>query len=172
MVEVTGCRPSGPAEVRTMSKTRTNLINATLATAAAAALLHLAEEEKLAHDIYMLASDTHGSRIFSNIAASQTRHESAMVGVLANHGIADPTTSTPGKFNDSALQALYDTLSERVLRSSAEALKVGQLIERTDIEDLNAALAADMPADARRVLQSLLRGSRNHLRAFTYSSAA
>lgn len=139
----------------------------TLTDAQEAALLHLAEEEKLAHDLYVLAYETHGLRIFDNIAGAETRHESAMVRLLALYGLPDPTDdSQPGVYQDADLQALYDTLSARVVKSQTAALRVGKKIERLDIRDLKSAMRG-APPDVERVLGSLLRGSRNHLRAFT-----
>lgn len=130
-------------------------------------LLHLAEEEKLAHDLYALAYEAYGLRIFDNISRAETRHEAAMVRLLTRYGLPDPTDeSQPGVFRDTELQALYDTLSVRVLKSQTAALLVGKKVERLDIRDLKAAMQ-DAPQDVERVLGSLLRGSRNHLRAFT-----
>ncbi len=130
------------------------------------ALLHLAEEEKLAHDIYVLAHDEYGLRVFTNIARAETRHEAAMVRLLSRYGLPDPTDGSPaGEFTDPDLQALYDKLAKRVMKSEAVALRVGKKIERLDIRDIKDAKAG-MPSDATRVLINLLQGSRNHLRAF------
>jgi len=47
-----------------------------------------------------------------------------------------------------------------------EALKVGALIEETDINDINEKKEVTDEADILNVYDSLLCGSRNHLRAF------
>ena len=130
------------------------------------ALLHLAEEEKLAHDIYVLAHETYGLRVFDNISRAETRHQDAMLQLLDLYGLPDPTdTSKAGEFTDPDLQGLYDRLAARVLKSHDAALRVGKKVERVDIRDIKNALRA-APADVTQVLGNLLRGSRNHLRAF------
>jgi hypothetical protein len=47
-----------------------------------------------------------------------------------------------------------------------EALKVGAFIEETDIADLQKAMAGTSRPDILMVYDNLMRGSRNHLRAF------
>jgi hypothetical protein len=51
------------------------------------------------------------------------------------------------------------------LASREGAIQAGITIEQTDIADLNARVST-APADVERVLESLLRGSENHLAAF------
>ncbi len=47
-----------------------------------------------------------------------------------------------------------------------EALQVGALIEEVDIEDLQLAIEETDNADLQNAYDNLMRGSRNHLRAF------
>ena len=54
--------------------------------------------------------------------------------LLDRYGLADPALD-PGKFSDPTLQALYDQLIAQGSVSLEEALKVGVLIEQTDIAD-------------------------------------
>jgi hypothetical protein len=52
-------------------------------------------------------------------------------------------------------------------RSFKDALRVGIKIEKLDIKDLKEAIARTDKPDIRTVYRRLLRGSQNHLRAFT-----
>lgn len=132
-------------------------------------LLYLVEEEKLAHDVYMALYNLYGVRVFSNISASETRHEESVLSLLDARGITDPRSSEPGVFRDQDLQKLYDTLMARGRTSVSEAYAVGVLIEQTDIADLDETLSSLDPAqtDIKTVVESLKRGSENHLRAFS-----
>jgi hypothetical protein len=51
--------------------------------------------------------------------------------------------------------------------SSADAIAVGVLIEQTDIKDLNTLSKSVTQADIKLVLANLLKGSENHLAAFS-----
>jgi hypothetical protein len=131
-----------------------------------AALLYMREEEKLARDVYNQMFTLWGQRTFQNIASSEQTHMDQVKLLLDRYGLADPALD-PGKFADPTLQALYDQLSAQGSVSLAEALKVGVLIEQTDIADLQARLAQTDNADIQLVYNNLLNGSYNHLSAFT-----
>ncbi len=133
-----------------------------------AGLLWMREEEQLAHDVYVVLGDLWGLRIFENIAASETAHIDAVSGLLDRYDIADPATgAAPGTFTNPALQALYDQLIADGSRSLDAGLSVGALIEELDISDLQARSVATETPEITAVYADLLRGSRNHLRAFT-----
>jgi len=70
-------------------------------------------------------------------------------------------------FANPALQALYDQLMEDGSQSLADALRVGALVEEVDIIDLETYIAQTDNEDVLLVYQNLLKGSYNHLRAFT-----
>ena len=130
-------------------------------------LQYLTEEEKVAHDLYALAYDTYGLRIFANIAASETRHQQSLQRVLDAYGLSDPTAGQPaGSFTDPDLQALYDSLSAQVLQSQEAALDVGVAVEKADISDLTRAKSG-MPREVKRVIGHLVTASEQHLRAFS-----
>lgn len=132
-----------------------------------AGLLWMREEEQLAHDVYVALGELWGLRIFENIAASETSHIEAALGLLGRFGIADPAAGNePGTFTDPALQDLYDRLIADGAESLEAALRVGALIEELDINDLQVRSAATDVADIIAVYADLERGSRNHLRAF------
>jgi hypothetical protein len=70
-----------------------------------------------------------------------------------------------GSFVLPILQELYNTCVSEGETSLLDALKVGELIEITDIEDLEHA-AEGMPEDVVAVFESLKEGSLSHLDAF------
>lgn len=133
-----------------------------------ASLVFMREEEKLAHDVYLALYDLYGLPIFNNIARSEQTHTDAVKRLLDAFGIPDPADTSPaGEFEDHELQSLYDELIQTGSQSLADALKVGAAIEEIDILDLEERLAFVENESIRRVFENLLRGSRNHLRAFT-----
>jgi hypothetical protein len=141
---------------------------ATLSPTESASLQYMREEEKLAHDVYVTLYAKWGLRVFNNISAAEQRHTDAIVTLLNRYGISDPAAGNPvGVFTNSDLQALYDKLIAQGSISTAAALKVGVLIEQTDIQDLKTHIAETTKADILQVYNNLLRGSQNHLRAFT-----
>lgn len=131
-------------------------------------LVFMREEEKLAHDVYLSLFERWGLVIFKNIAASEQTHMDAVKNLLEKYDIPDPADTSPaGVFANPDLQQLYDDLIQRGESSLGEALKVGAAIEEIDILDLQEALDDTQTADIRRVFENLLKGSENHLRAFT-----
>ena len=146
---------------------------ATLPASTARMLQHMVAEEKLAHDVYVELAATSGARQFSRIAQSETQHQTAVRQLLTRYGIPDPTRGdAAGVFDDPELQAMHDRLVESGSASTAKAAAAGLTIERVDIADLRQAIASRPPADVAAVLDALLRGSTNHLAAFTRLEAS
>ncbi|MDE2418560.1 MAG: DUF2202 domain-containing protein [Burkholderiales bacterium] len=132
-----------------------------------AGLKFMREEEKLARDVYVALFNVWGAKVFSQIALSETTHTETILGLLTKYGIADPAVGkAEGVFEDPNLQALYNTLIAIGHPTLMDALKVGALIEETDIRDINVRKAVTNEADILQVYDSLLCGSRNHLRSF------
>lgn len=132
-----------------------------------AGLQYMREEEKLAHDVYAAMYAKYNLPIFNNISRSEAQHTSAVKNLLDRYGIPDPAAGkAAGEFTNPELQALYDQLMAQGNLSVNDALKVGVVIEQTDIQDLQTRLAATTQWDVQRVYSNLLRGSQNHLRAF------
>jgi len=130
-------------------------------------LQFLREEEKLARDVYLALERTWGLRVFKNIAKSEQLHMDAVLGLLERYSVADPAAGNgEGVFSDRALAALYDELVEKGRTSLEDALVVGATIEDMDIADLEENLERTDNEDLTTVYRNLLRGSRNHLRAF------
>lgn len=139
-----------------------------LSEAEAEGLGFMREEEKLARDVYLMLYEQWGIRIFQNIAKAEETHMSAVAGLLERYGIPDPAADTAvGVFTNPELQALYDQLMEEGSQSLADALRVGALVEEVDIIDLEDYIDQTDNEDMLLVYQNLLKGSYNHLRAFT-----
>ncbi|HRX72416.1 MAG TPA: DUF2202 domain-containing protein [Candidatus Competibacteraceae bacterium] len=135
----------------------------------AATLTFMREEEKLARDIYREAAALWTSSLFANIANSEQQHMDAVLKMLNKYGLPDPVAAAgdlPGWFSDPELQQLYDDLAKQSANSLMDALLAGALIEEVDIEDNQNALDATDNLDLQQLYGNLLRGSRNHLRAF------
>lgn len=135
-------------------------------------LLFMREEEKLARDTYLTFYVLYESSgldlsVFSNIASSEQSHMDAILRLLKKYKLPDPAAGNEiGEFTDEELQDLYDSLIAAGKESLLAALKVGGLIEETDMEDIKAAIERSGKADIDAVYGSLLCGSRNHLRSF------
>lgn len=139
-----------------------------LTTDEKADLLYMREEEKLARDVYQTLYEKWNLPIFSNIAQSEQTHTEAIRDLLEKYNLTDPVTKDEvGVFQNEDLQALYTSLSEKGLRSEIDALNVGSTIEDLDIKDLIEAIERTDNQDIKLVYENLMRGSRNHLRAFT-----
>jgi len=139
----------------------------------AAMLAFMREEEKLAHDVYLLFSEMYagqeaGSKIFTRIADSEQRHTDAVKGLLDEYGLPDPAAGlAPGEFANQSLQDLYTTLVSVGTSGYTEALGVGVVIEQKDMTDIVAAIELSVAyADIVQVYSNLLAGSEHHLAAF------
>ncbi|MGD9091283.1 MAG: DUF2202 domain-containing protein [Anaerolineales bacterium] len=131
------------------------------------ALIFMREEEKLAHDVYLVMYDLWGLPIFLNISSSEQSHTEAVKALLDGYDVPDPVSDARGVFTNPDLQALYNELVAQGSQSLSDALLVGAVIEEIDILDLQERLAQTDNADIQHVFTNLLKGSSNHLRAFT-----
>jgi hypothetical protein len=145
----------------------------TLPDEVAATLAFMREEEKLAHDVYLLFSEMYaqqeaGSKIFVHIAESEQRHTDAVKALLEDYGLADPAAAlAPGEFANEMLQELYTTLVNVGTSGFTEALGVGVVIEQKDMTDIVAVIDLSAAyADIVNVYSNLLAGSEHHLAAF------
>ena len=129
-------------------------------------LLLMREEEKLARDVYNYFATLYTTRIFGNIANSENTHMEAVKYLLDLYELEDPAAVEPGVFNNPELQQLYNDLTVQGAVSLEAALTVGGAIEEIDIIDLMELLEATTNTDLTLVYGNLLKGSRNHLRAF------
>jgi hypothetical protein len=146
----------------------TGVASGTLSDAQRAKVAGMAEEEKLAHDLYVaLGAKYPDQRQFQNISKSETSHLAALRSIMTRYAIADPTAGkAAGEFSTPAVQALYDKLLAKGSANAAAALKVGVAVEKIDIADLKKAGVGVSAPDVKLVYSRLITGSRQHLVAF------
>ena len=136
-------------------------------TSGADSLAFMREEEQLAHDVYAVSATLWSPPVFANITASEASHSAAVKALLDRYQLADPLAGLAnGTFKTPAFQSLYSTLVAASRISLIEVLKVGAQIEELDMRDITVQKAGIDNADILMVYDNLLRGSRNHLRAF------
>ncbi len=140
----------------------------TLTDAQKSALVALAGEEKLAHDIYTTLAQRYPAVVqFARIAGAETRHQSALDGLIAKYELQDPNAGLAlGAFASADRRAQYVSLLARATDAVA-ALAVGATIEQLDIADLAALLKTVKAPDVVQVLTNLDRASDMHLAAFS-----
>ncbi len=140
---------------------------AAISDAEAASLSYMREEERLAHDVYAASNRYWGAPVFANIANSEAQHTAAVLLLLNRYVLPDPLAGlSEGWFATPAFQTLHDELVARSARSIVDALIVGAEIEELDMRDIVQQKADADNADILVVYDNLLKGSRNHLRAF------
>jgi hypothetical protein len=144
-----------------------NVPSGTLTAPQRSTLAAMAQEEKLAHDLYVAFADRYDAAVFDRIARSETRHLSAVRTLLERYSLADPTADKPaGQFGDPTVQATYDRLLAQGGTGLAAALEVGRQVETSDITDLRAALEGLTAPDVTQLYTHLLHASQRHLAAF------
>ncbi|MFA4641253.1 DUF2202 domain-containing protein [Pyrococcus kukulkanii] len=130
------------------------------------ALLYMIKEEKLARDVYLTLYEKCNLTVFEMIAQSEQRHMDAVLMLIEKYNLTAPLTlDEVGVFENQELQELYNKLIG-MTTDKVEALKVGALIEETDIQDLEGWLTKVDNQDIIQVFGNLMKGSENHLRAF------
>lgn len=135
-------------------------------------LFFIFQEEKVARDVYITLGKLYPDEsTFANIQLSEQEHILSAQVLCERYGIDTSYVNLSleedyvGQFELLAMQELYNQCIELGQASHLEALKVGRLIEVTDIEDLEHA-AEGMPSDVVNVYENLKEGSLNHLDAF------
>jgi hypothetical protein len=130
-------------------------------------LIEMREEEKLARDVYLTLYDKWKLQIFKNIANSEQTHTDSVKYLLEKYNISDPVESEEvGKFSNPKFEELYNSLVEKGSQSAVDALIVGATIEDLDIADLENWINKTDNEDIKLVYENLMKGSRNHMRAF------
>ncbi len=131
-------------------------------------LMYMREEEKLAHDVYTVLYAQWSQRVFDNISNSEQTHTEAVLALIERYELSDPAAGNEiGVFSDATLQSLNDTLVASGSSSLVDALMVGAAIEEIDMIDINRYIdQVEGNDDIVLVYENLLKGSRNHLRAF------
>ncbi|TFC84234.1 DUF2202 domain-containing protein [Cryobacterium cheniae] len=132
-----------------------------------AELAAMAEEEKLAQDLYAAFDAQYDAMVFTRIAKSESRHLDAVRTLLERYELTDPTVGLEaGEFVSDDTQALYDTLLADGSVSQDAAMEAGRTVEETDIADLTTATAGVTAPDVLKVYERLLAASEKHLAAF------
>lgn len=135
----------------------------------ASALTFSREEERMARDLYAALAKRYDDALpFSRITLSEQRHFDAVGTLMTRYGVADPSAGkAAGRYADEDIQKLYDGWLAQGSKSLQDAHQVGIDLEKRDIADLQRELKAVKQSDVKLVLERLLAGSENHLRAFT-----
>ncbi len=129
-------------------------------------LLYMREEEKLARDVYLTLDEYFEISIFRNIASAEQKHMDSVKRLLDKYKLTDPVVDDSiGLFTNPVFSQFYDSKTNQDA-TIKEAILTGILIEETDIIDLQKAIDSTDNSDIQNVYENLLRGSRNHLRAF------
>lgn len=137
----------------------------TLTDAQKQSLAAMAEEEKLAQDLYIAFGVDYGAP-FSRITNAETRHLAAVRTLLTRYDIKDPTSGkAAGTFATSKTQNTYNTLLA-LGNSEDGARNAARTVESTDITDLKAAAKGVTAPDVKQVYANLLAASQRHLVAF------
>ena len=141
-------------------------------------LFFIFQEEKVARDVYITLGKMYTDEsTFSNIQISEQEHILSAQVLCERYGIDTSNVNLSqeddfvGQFELHEMQELYNQCIELGQVSLLEALKVGRLIEVTDIDDLEKA-AEGMPSDVVQVYENLKNGSLNHLDAFEKAIAS
>lgn len=137
-----------------------------LSPLAAQNLIHMREEEKVARDVYAVLGMQWNAGVF-NITNAEQVHMDAMKNMLDRFGLTDPIIDdTIGVFPTPAFAELYAFLLDLGSDSVVDAYKVGALIEELDLVDLRIAALEVQDPVLIHAYEELMRGTRNHLRAF------
>lgn len=129
----------------------------------------MAEEEKMARDIYLEFEQWYDLPVFRNIGKAESFHMQMMSDLAGQFGItlSDSFLSdAPGEYQNEDLTAMYNKLTDQGETSLTEALRAGALIEEADISDLQERMENTQNQEIRDVYSRLIMASGNHLRAF------
>ncbi len=119
------------------------------------------EEEKLARDVYLTLGEYFDTHFFRNIAVAEQKHMDRIKSLFNKYGLIDPVIdNSRGIFTNPIFSEFYNSKTNSDV-TIKEALWQAYLLKRL-------ILAIDLTdnADIQNVYGNLLRGSRNHLRAF------
>lgn len=129
-------------------------------------LAHMKDEEKLARDVYNALYTQWNVAIFSNIANAEQKHLDAVMLLINTYTTLELEEGEAGTYDNEDFALLFDQLVTMGSESLEQAYTVGALIEELDIFDLASDLELTTNENIILVFENLMRGSRNHLRAF------
>lgn len=144
-------------------------VTGTVTAIETAGILFMREEEKLARDVYAYLYTKYKLPVFLNISKSENAHVSAILRLMTGFNLPDNSSNTAGVYVNTNLTDLYKQLIDMGNLSEIDALKVGILIEQTDISDLKKELLSVQNASVKTVYTNLMAGSDAHLKAFSWN---
>ena len=135
----------------------------------------MAEEQQLAHDLYLAFAAKYGPTVFGCMSDNQATQLTSTRNLLLLYKVTDPTANQPGPgtFSNPSIRARYDSLLAQGTTGVGSAYAAARALESTRITDLEAATAdltapaaAPSPAPgALRLYTNLLAASRSQLLA-------
>ena len=131
-------------------------------------LFFIYQEEKVARDVYIaLAKIYKSEHAFTLMQISEQRRVDSARDLCNTYGVetSNIDESRVGEFESTVLQIFYDACTEKGARSLFDAFKIAELIEITDIDDLEQA-SIGMPDDVVSVYEDLRKGSLRRLDSF------
>ncbi|MFE7169452.1 DUF2202 domain-containing protein [Streptomyces sp. NPDC057616] len=144
----------------------------TLTTAQKSTLARMAEEEKLARDLYTGFADRYGVPLFERTTAAENSHLAAVRTLLDRYDVTDPTAGkATGDFADPAVRATYDRYLKQGDGSLTAALNTGHKVEADETTALRHALTGLKAPDVRQIYGNLLAASERHEEAFEHASS-
>lgn len=133
-------------------------------------LIYAVEEERVARDLYLTAAERWNLRVFDRIARAEAQHELAVTQLAASATVALPAAAR-GVYATPELQKLYTDSLVLVNESEVAALRVGALVEESDIADLRRLADVATDEGTRAVLTQMEQASTRHLNAFVRNLA-
>jgi hypothetical protein len=126
----------------------------------------VAEEQQLAHDLYLAFADKYGASLFTCMSKDETWQLTDTDNVLKLYAVADPIAGQPGgTFSSASTQQRYDTLLAQGAKSVDTAVAAARSVESTEVTHVKSA-AADLTApDVLQLYTNLLDASQSHLLA-------
>lgn len=125
-------------------------------------LIFMYQEIKLAQNVYAYLGNLYNLSVFKNISNSEVIQMSEINKLFDTYNITMPPLRK-GEFIDNNLQNLYVELIKSGRPSIQDSIKVGIIMEETDISDLKARLK-NTPNDIRQVYLNLLNCSKQNLK--------
>ncbi|OFY89892.1 MAG: hypothetical protein A2266_08630 [Bacteroidetes bacterium RIFOXYA12_FULL_40_10] len=122
------------------------------------------EDEKLARDVYTYFFDKFELTPFSRIAKAEANHIAAVEKLFYFYSITYPAVGPAGEFKDGDRKAYYDNLIAKGV-TALEAYKATAYLEEKDVADYTKVLETIQNANIKMVIENLLKGSVNHLKA-------
>ncbi len=116
-------------------------------------------EEKMARDLYAYAYEKYSVQTFGNITNAEQQHMDAIKVLLDRYNIEAPS-------DYAADNELYNTLKDKIDLSEKDAIEVGIMVEKVDIDNILADIKNTDNDDLKVIFTNIGWASYNHLRGF------